>query len=102
MPRFQPHQPSPPSSSPLPSKSWFVTRHFSNLTTPLLPPPPCSLLPYHSPAHSSPVPSPDPFRSASPSSSPPGSESLFVTCHVSNLTNPLLPLPPLQRVSPRL
>src|SRR5258707_14375219 len=37
----------------------------------------------------------------SPSSSPPESESSFPTCHVSELTNPLLPLPPLQDVSPR-
>src|SRR5229473_2011939 len=29
------------------------------------------------------------------------SESSFVTCHVSKLTSPLLPLPPLQMVSPR-
>src|SRR5258708_27957870 len=34
-------------------------------------------------------------------SSPPVGES-FVTCYVSELTNPLLPLPPLQQVSPRL
>src|SRR5258707_4320419 len=38
---------------------------------------------------------------APPTSSPPGSESSFVMCHVSKLTNPLLPLPPLQKVSPR-
>src|SRR5260370_455010 len=37
-----------------------------------------------------------------PSSSPPVGESSFVSCHVSKLTNPLLPLPPLQLVSPRL
>src|SRR5260370_1372018 len=37
-----------------------------------------------------------------PSSSPPVSESSFVTCHISKLTNLLLPLPPLQLVSPRL
>ncbi len=37
-----------------------------------------------------------------PSSSLPASESSFVMCHVSKLTNPLLPLPPLQRVSPHL
>src|SRR5260370_32818813 len=30
----------------------------------------------------------------------PSSESLFATCHVSELTNPLLPLPPLWQVSP--
>src|SRR5258707_1273992 len=39
---------------------------------------------------------------APPSSSTATSESSFVTCHVSKLTNPLLPLPPLQEVSPRL
>src|SRR5258708_4781269 len=39
---------------------------------------------------------------APPSSSPPGSECSFVTCHVSKLTKPLLPLPPLQPVSARL
>ena len=39
---------------------------------------------------------------APPSSSPPGSESLFVTCHVSQLTNLFLPVPPLQSVSPHL
>src|SRR5713226_8726612 len=33
-----------------------------------------------------------------PSSSPPGSESSFAMCHVSELTNPLLPLSPLQQV----
>src|SRR5260370_20800978 len=40
-------------------------------------------------------------QSAPLSSSPAGSESSFVTCHVSKLTNPLLPLSPLQEVSPR-
>src|SRR5713226_6990951 len=39
---------------------------------------------------------------ALPSSFPPGSESSFVTCHVSKLTNSLLPLPPLQSMSPHL
>src|SRR5712692_9318487 len=39
---------------------------------------------------------------APPSSSPPVGESSFVTCHVSKLTNSLLPLPPLQSVSPHL
>src|SRR5258708_12411601 len=39
---------------------------------------------------------------APPSSSPPASESLFAMCHALKLTNPLLPLPPLQLVSPRL
>src|SRR5260221_12571364 len=37
---------------------------------------------------------------APPSSSPPVGESSFVTCQVSKLTNSLLPLPPLQLVSP--
>src|SRR5260221_716507 len=37
-----------------------------------------------------------------PSSFPPASESSFVMCHASKLTNPLLPLPPLQLVSPHL
>src|SRR5258707_861743 len=37
-----------------------------------------------------------------PSSFPPASGSSFVTCHSSKLTNPFLPLPPLQLVSPRL
>src|SRR5258708_13608537 len=35
-----------------------------------------------------------------PSSSPPVGESSFATCHVSELSNPLLPLPPLQLVLP--
>src|SRR5216684_3601939 len=38
----------------------------------------------------------------SPSSSPPVSESSFMTCHISKLTNLLLHLPPLQPVSPHL
>src|SRR5216684_216415 len=42
------------------------------------------------------------FPSSPTCSSPPTSESLFVTCHVPKLNNPLLPLPPLQRVSPHL
>src|SRR5258707_15395092 len=37
----------------------------------------------------------------SPPFLPPGSESSFVRCHVSKLTNPLLPLPPLQPASSR-
>src|SRR5258708_5992663 len=35
-----------------------------------------------------------------PSSSPPVGESSFATCHVSELSNPLLPLPPLKLVLP--
>src|SRR5260221_709740 len=42
------------------------------------------------------------LQPAPPSSSPPACESSFVTCHVSKLTSPLLPLLPLQLVSPRL
>src|SRR5260370_33498087 len=41
-------------------------------------------------------------QAAPPSSSPPVGECSFVTCHVSKLTKPLLPLPPLQSVSPLL
>src|SRR5258708_110007 len=37
-----------------------------------------------------------------PSSSPPVGESSFVSCRISKLTNLLLPLPPLQQVSPHL
>src|SRR5712692_7688545 len=62
MPRFQAHQPTPPSSSPPASESPFCNV-------------PCFR------AHQ-PVP---------PSSSPPGSESSFAMCHVSELTNPLSP-----------
>src|SRR5258708_40246921 len=43
-----------------------------------------------------------PNQPTPPSSSPPASESLLVTCHASKLTNPFLPLPPLQLVSPHL
>src|SRR5216684_3304324 len=39
---------------------------------------------------------------APPSSSPPASESSLVTCHALKLTNPFLPLPPLQLVCPCL
>src|SRR5258708_5815276 len=39
---------------------------------------------------------------APPSSTPRASESSFAICHALKLTNPLLPLPPLQLVSPRL
>src|SRR5258707_14001756 len=71
MPCFQALQCAPPSSSHPASESPFCNMpHFQ--------------------AHQ-PIP---------PSSSPPESESSFPTCHVSELTNPLLPLPPLQQVSP--
>src|SRR5258708_1922237 len=35
-----------------------------------------------------------------PSSSPPVGESSFAMCHISELSNPLLPLPPLKLVLP--
>src|SRR5258708_7312873 len=95
--------------------------HVSYLSHPLLPPPPHqSALPRLSPAIFPCSPSPSTLslpsstcflfsalprfqahQLAPPSSSPPVSESLFMTSHVSELTNPLLPLPPLQLVSPR-
>src|SRR5229473_2253992 len=94
----------------------------SNRTNPLLPLPPLQLVSPHlccamlrsSPTRSSLflpsswcvlvciVPHFKAHQPAPPSSSPPASESSLVTCHASKLTNPLLPLPPLQRVSPRL
>src|SRR5258707_383413 len=37
-----------------------------------------------------------------PSSSPPVGESSFAMCHISELSNPLLPLPPLQSVRPSI
>src|SRR5258707_15804827 len=72
MPHFQAHKHPPPSSSLSVSESSFSDAlHFQ--------------------AH----------QPAPLSSSPPESEPSFVMCHVSKLTNPLLPLPPLQLVSPR-
>src|SRR5713226_407012 len=97
VPRFQAHQPAPPSSSPPASECSFVTCHVSKLTNSLLPLPPLQEV---SPRLCRATFSSSPPRS--PSSSPPGSESSFVTCRVSKLTNPLLPLPPLQDVSSRL
>src|SRR5258708_7310438 len=122
MPCFQAHQPTPPSSSPPGCESSFVTCHVSKLTNLLLPLPPLQDGSHHlclatfrsSPTYSSlllparmwvlicDVPRFQSHQPAPPSSSSPGCESLFVTCHVSKLTNPLLPLPPLQDVSPRL
>src|SRR5258707_707953 len=122
VPHFKAHQPTPPSSSPPASESSLVTCHASKLTNPLLPLPPLqrviprlcrSLFPSSQTNSSLFLPSsewvlvcvvpcfkaPQP---APPSSSPPVGESSFVSCRVSKLTNPLLPLPPLQRVSPRL
>src|SRR5258708_561575 len=48
------------------------------------------------------LPSFEAHQPAPPSSSPPVAESSFVICQASKLTNSLLPLPPLQRVSPCL
>src|SRR5713226_7499618 len=97
MPRFQAHQPAPPSSSPPGCESSFVTCHISKLTNPLLPLPPLQDVSLHCD-----MPCFQPHQPTPPSSSPPGCESSFVTCHVSKLTNLLLPLPPLQDVSPHL
>src|SRR5258707_18935 len=73
MPRFQAHERPPPSSSlPVGESLFSDALHFQ--------------------AH----------QPAPLSSSPPESEPSFVMCHVSKLTNPLLPLPPLQQVSPRI
>src|SRR5258708_3428207 len=122
MPCFEAHQPPPPSSPPPGSVTSFLRCHLSDLTNP---PPPHLPLQEASPPLRAPIylpflttsprsapardvlllsaapPSPLPHPSP-PSSSPPESESPFVPVHVSELTNPLLPLPPLQRVSPRL
>src|SRR5713226_7978036 len=96
--------------------------HTSKLTNPLLPLPPLQLVCprlYRATFQSSPtrsslflpssecvlacnVPCFKAHQPAPPSSSPPVGESSFVSCHVSKLTNLLLPLPPLQLVSPRL
>src|SRR5216684_1380278 len=120
MPRFKAHQPAPPSSSPPASESSFAMCHASKLTNPLLPLPPLQLVSpclcraafQSSPTCSSlflpsskcvlacDVPCFEAHQPAPPSSSPPVGESLFVSCHISKLTNPLLPLPPLQQVSP--
>src|SRR5216684_8979449 len=70
MPRFQAHERPPPSSLSVSESSFSDALHFQ--------------------AH----------QPAPLSSSPPESEPSFVTCHVSKLTNLLLPLPPLQLVSP--
>src|SRR5258708_3084844 len=96
--------------------------HASKLTNLLLPLPPLQLLCprfRHPPFQSSPpcssrfapprylllfstLPSFEAPQPVPPSSSPPIGESSFVSCRISKLTNPLLPLPPLQQVSPRL
>src|SRR5260370_523402 len=119
-PCFQAHEWTPPSSSPPLPDPFFPTSHLSSLSTPLppLPSPPSltarlspTTLPFSRSPPSLSLPSLQSvlvcdlprFQAphlAPPSSSPPVSESSFVTCHVSKLTNSLLPLPPLQSVSP--
>src|SRR5258708_5617777 len=116
MPRFQAHQPAPPSSSPPDCESSFVMCHVSELTNWLLLLPPLqdvspllSRLTFPSSpscfSHFLPsrmcvlicdVPLFQAHQPAPPSSSPPACESSFVMCHVSKLTNWLLLLPPLQ------
>src|SRR5229473_1098206 len=119
---LKPNQPTPPSSSPPVGESSFVLCRVSKLTNLLLPLPPlqqvspclrCATL-QSSLTHSSlflpsnwcvlvcVVPHFKAYQPAPPSSSPPASESLLVTCHALKLTNLLLPLPPLQLVSPHL
>src|SRR5260221_210178 len=120
MPRFKAHQPAPPSSSPPASESSFAMCHASKLTNLLLPLPPLQLVSPHlcraafqsSPTHSSlflsssqsfllsDVPYFKAPLATPPSSSRPAGEPFFTLFHASKLTNPLLPLPPLQLVSP--
>src|SRR5216684_3177195 len=120
MPRFRAHQRAPPF--PALQRVSPLMCHVSKLTNGLLPHPPLLLVSSHlqhatflsSPTHSSlflpssesvlvyDVPCFEAHQPTLPSSSPPVGESSFVTCHVSKLTNSLLPLPPLQLVSPRL
>src|SRR5258708_568155 len=120
--RFEAHQRTPPSSFPPASEFSFVTCHASKLTNPLLPLPPLQLVSPRlcratfrsSPTCSSlfltsrwsvlacDVPRFDAHQAAPPSRSSPVGESSFVTCHALEFPNPLLPLPPLQLVSPRL
>src|SRR5258708_7430306 len=115
MPRFEAHQPTPPSSFPPAGESSFVLCHVSKLTNPFLPLPPLQFvtLQFHlamlqsSPSHSSlflpssssapdcDMPCLQAHQPIPPSSSPPVGESLFVSCRISKLTNLLLPLPPL-------
>src|SRR5229473_2513779 len=70
MPRFQAHEHPPPSSLSVSESSFSDALHFQ--------------------AH----------QPAPLSSSPPESEPSFVTCHISKLTNPFLPLSPLQKANP--
>src|SRR5713226_7024500 len=122
MPCFEAHQPTPPSSFPPVSESSFVMCHASKLTNPFLPLPPLQLvsprlqcatlrssltrsslfLPSNWCVLVCIVPRFKAHQPAPPFSSPPASESSLVMCHASKLTNPLLHLPPLQLVSPRL
>src|SRR5229473_1396488 len=124
MPRFQAHQHVP--SFPALQRVSPLMCHVSKLTNGLLPHPPllsvsprlqCATF-LSSPTCSSlflpssesllatclvsDVPCFEAHQPAPPSSSLPVGESSFVTCHVSKLTNLLLPLPPLQLMSPHL
>src|SRR5258707_1245262 len=103
VPHFRAHQPIPPSSSPPQSESSFPACHVSDLPNFLLlflHPPPLSSLSLPSSnlslllQHAS-------FPTSPPPSSPPLPQEgpFFATCHISELTNLLLPLPPLQQVS---
>src|SRR5258708_7312870 len=120
MPHFRAHQRAPPF--PALQRVSPLMCHVSNLTNALLPHPPllslspclqCAMF-LISPTHSSLLlPTsllflvcPLPFFHAPPlpppSPSPPLRASSFLPCPVSKLTNSLLPLPPLQLVSPCL
>jgi hypothetical protein len=109
---FRAYQPAPPSSSPRASQSSFMMCQIqAHSRAPPLPPLQrvlCNVPRFqahtHAPPSSSPpqvipvydVPHFQPHPRAPLSSSPLASESSFVTCHVSELMNALLPLPPLQ------
>src|SRR5216684_3125648 len=120
MPHFRAHQCAPPF--PALQRVSPLMSHVSKLMNGLLPHPPLLLVSprlqcatfLSSPTRSSlflpssksvlvcDVPRFEAHQPTFPSSSPPVSESSFMTCHVSKLTNSLLPLPPLQSVSPHL
>src|SRR5258708_7820182 len=121
VPCFQAHECTPPSSSPSVGESLFATCHVSQLSNPLLPLPPLHLaspllppplvlaslsrsllfLPPSSSLLLSDLPPFDAHHLSPPSASPPVSESSFMPPPILEPSNPLLPLPPLQLVSPR-
>src|SRR5260370_729741 len=74
-----------------------MTFHISNITNPLLPPPPTAICSLFSPVSLPHLPFPP-----LPLLLPRQASSFFAMCHISELTIPFLPLPPLQEVSPRL